>query len=354
VIIDTQGKVIDANAEYVRLTGHHGLEEIRGRSVVEWTADHEKLTNEQALAQCMRDGHIRNLEIDYVDPQGKITPVEINASVVGEDDARLILTLCRDITKRKKVEAALKKSKEDAEAAAEAKSEFLNSIAHDFRTPVHVIQGFSSLLLNGQLDEKQREFLNIISHSSKGLLGLLEELVDVSRLESGRLELRSVEFDLKECVKDAFDVAKAGLLDKDVRLVYSIEDGIPAHKGDPIRLGQVLMNLMGNAVKYTDKGDIALKVWCDHERSGSEKCRIKFSIKDTGLGIPEDKLAQIFGAFTRFHEFEGGRERGGTGLGLYITKTLVDLMKGEITVASKVGVGSEFVVTIDFDMVVRS
>jgi signal transduction histidine kinase len=163
--------------------------------------------------------------------------------------------------------------------------------------------------------------------------------------------LRSVEFDLKESLSSAFNLVHVLLLDKDVKMSYSIEDGIPRLKGDLVRLEHILTNLMENAVKYTDKGEIIVKAQRVLEGCFEEKCRVKFSVKDSGLGIPQESIGQIFDAYTRFHEFAGGKDRGGTGLGLYIVKTMVDMMGGTISVVSEVGVGSEFIVTLDFDIV---
>ena len=255
-----------------------------------------------------------------------------------------------DITARKKAEEVLKEAKESAEAANRAKSEFLNNIAHDFRTPVHAIMGFSSLLHSEHMTEKQKKFAGVINESSHDLLRLVEELLDVSRLESGRLELKVSEFDVRKCLDHAVKVAQIELIDKEVKLRHWMEGSILPVKGDETRFNQILANLIGNAVKYTDKGEIIVKIDGDQQGCSPGKCRIRLSVKDTGLGIPQDKLPRLFDAFTRFHEFEGGKARGGEGLGLYIVKTLVDLMKGKISVTSEVGKGSEFIVTLDFDV----
>ncbi len=255
----------------------------------------------------------------------------------------------RFITERKEVEELLKKAKADAEAASKAKSEFLNNIAHDFRTPMHSILGFSDLLKAEPLTEKQKKFASIIHERGRGLLGLVEDLLSVSRLESGKLELRSAAFDLEQCILSAIDVARIELLDKSVKMVVQIDGFIPRVIGDESRFNQILSNLIGNAVKYTDKGEILVKLSTNKDAKG--KCRVRVSVKDTGFGISKEQQSKIFEAFTRFHEFEGGKERSGVGLGMYITQRLVDLMQGEIGVASEVGVGSEFVVTVPFDVI---
>ncbi|MBF0331837.1 MAG: transporter substrate-binding domain-containing protein [Candidatus Omnitrophica bacterium] len=255
-----------------------------------------------------------------------------------------------DITVRRNSADILRKAKEDAEAANKAKSEFLTNIAHDFRTPMHAILGFSELLQVEHPMDQQKKFSQIINTKAKSLLFLVEELVDISRLESGRIVLRRVDFDLKHLVITAVEDGRAELMQKEVKLTPVIQDSLPLLKGDASRFNQILTNLIGNAVKYTDRGEIIVRVERVAENFPSDKCRIRLTVKDTGLGIPHEKLSRIFDAFTRYHEFAGGQERGGVGLGLYITKTLVDLMGGGMRVVSDVGRGSEFIVTLDFDL----
>ncbi len=255
-----------------------------------------------------------------------------------------------DITERKKADAILRKSKEDADAASKAKSEFLTNIAHDFRTPMHAIMGFSDHFRSEHLTAKQKKYADIINEKSKGLLILIEELLDVSRLDAGKLKLRSIDFDLKESVLEVVKAGTDNLMGKEVTLVCSIEEGFPQIKGDKVRFGQVLTNLIDNAIKYTDKGKVLVGVIRQLENCPANKCRVRVSVKDCGLGIPKDKQEQIFEAYTRFQEFDGTRERGGVGLGLYITKTLVELMGGTISVVSEVGVGSEFIIVLDLDL----
>ncbi len=281
---------------------------------------------------------------------GHIFPVEIVANYIKLDSEEHNCAFVRDITERKKIEAALLKAKDDAVTASKAKSEFLNNIAHDFRTPMHAIMGFSNILEASGLNDKQKKYVDIINEKSQSLLGLVEDLLDVSRLESGKLELRSTKINIQQCVTTAVEHARAELGAKEIAVTSSIDNNIPLIKGDEIRLNQILSNLIGNAVKYTNEGRISVSVeqlHYDHPEQG--KCRVKFSIKDTGLGIPKDKLSEIFDPFTRFHEFDGNKERSGVGLGLYITKTLTDLMKGNLSVQSEVGIGSEFIVILDFD-----
>ncbi len=298
--------------------------------------------------QLFETGKPQAWELRMVKKDGTIFWAHLQATVAeGEAEARGCRYVLSDITHLKQAEAILKKGKEDAESASKAKSEFLNNIAHDFRTPMHAIMGLSTFFQSEKSTPKQREYANIINKRSKGLLTLIEELLDVSRLDAGKLELRSIEFDLKESVLEAVNAGTDELMGKEVTLACSVEEGLPRIKADKVRFSQVLTNLIGNAIKYTDKGEIVVNVTrqpesCPEGPGPERKCRVRVSVKDNGLGIPRDKQEQIFEAYTRFQEFDGTRERGGVGLGLYITKTLVEQMGGTISVVSEVGVGSEF------------
>ncbi len=290
-------------------------------------------------------------EYRFQNKDGKITEVYGLATPQTDAAGKIVgyIGLNMDITERKEAEEVLRHAKEQAEEANKAKSEFLNNIAHDFRTPMQAIMGFSDYFKSEQMTVKQKRYAEIINEKSKGLLSLVEELLDVSRLDAGRLELRSIEFDLSKSVQQAVEMARGDLVGKDIKLDCSIDGNIPPLKGDAVRFSQVLTNLLTNAVKYTDHGEIAVKVVRDLENCPDGKCRLRVSVKDTGLGIPVDQQERIFEAYTRFQEFNGGRERGGVGLGLYITKTLIELMGGTISVVSEVGVGSEFIVSLDID-----
>jgi two-component system, sensor histidine kinase and response regulator len=199
--------------------------------------------------------------------------------------------LVSDITARKEAEEQLKQAKDDAEAATKAKSEFLNNIAHDFRTPIHAILGFSAFLKAEHTNERQKRFAGFINESSKNLLRLVEDLLDVSRLTSGKLELRVIGFDLEKAVLSAVEVAKVELMGKEVRVTCAVGEKIPRVKGDEVRFNQILSNLVSNAVKYTDKGEIIVGISAEQKDRSRHQCRVRVSVKDTGLGISKEKQA---------------------------------------------------------------
>ncbi len=341
------GTIIEANESFCRLIGLT-KEVLIGKDIRSLAFTPESLSKVPFRFDLLRQGETVVSERTVLRPDKVEVVIEMHTKMMLDGSYQSII---RDITDRKRVEDILRKAKEDAEAASKAKSEFLTNIAHDFRTPMHAIMGFSAFFQSENLTAKQKRFANIINQKSKGLLALVDDLLDVSRLESGRLELRACEFDLKDCVRSVFDMSEAVLADKDVKMTCFVEDGIPLLKADAVRLAQVLSNLMDNAVKYTDHGEIVVKVERIVEGYAGDKCRLRFSVKDTGIGIEKGRQAQLFDAFARSYELEGARERGGAGLGLYIVKALIDLMGGTISLLSEVGVGSEFIVTLDLGIV---
>ncbi|MBF0331395.1 MAG: PAS domain S-box protein [Candidatus Omnitrophica bacterium] len=351
VVLDAEGIQRYVSKSVERTLGYQPAE-LLDISVMEQMIHPDDLqTVKAAFSQIIKDGHGGGIQYRHRHKAGGWVDLEAwGTNQLNNPDIRGVVFNCHVITERKKAEDALRKAKEDAERANKAKSEFLNNIAHDFRTPMQSIMGFSDFLQAEQLTERQKKCAHIINEKSTALLSLVEDLLDVSRLESGGLELRSIEFDLRKSVQSAVAMAEEDLIGKDVKVFFFVDENIPRLMGDEVRFNQIMSNLIGNAVKYTDKGSITVRVnKVGGDRPG-DGCRVRVSVKDTGLGISRDKQAQIFDAFTRFHEFAGGKERGGVGLGLYIVKTLVDLMKGTVSVVSDVGVGTEFILTFDFDM----
>lgn len=253
----------------------------------------------------------------------------------------------RDVTAQKQVEVALKRAKEQAEAADRIKSEFLTNVSHDFRTPLNAIAGFSAILGEANLDERSRKMLGIIQDKSQSLLSMTGDLLEASGMKSGKTQLRAIPFDFRRLMLDAVEVARLDAANKDLVITCDILNEMPRFLGDPIRAEQVVANLLTNAVKYTERGAITVTVSCSVKPGSPERRMVRVSVKDTGWGIPKEKQGQIFDPFTRFHEFAGGRQNKGVGLGLHIAKTMVNLMGGEISVVSEVGKGSDFVFTLD-------
>tara|TARA_R110002096_G_scaffold97694_10_gene217721 strand:+ start:12131 stop:14056 length:1926 start_codon:yes stop_codon:yes gene_type:complete len=253
--------------------------------------------------------------------------------------------LKNEIESRKKIELALVKAKEVAEEAAKAKTQFLSTMSHEIRTPLNAVIGLSGLLVDTKLNNEQAEFVSTINKSGENLLGIINNILDYAKIESGKLELEEVELSIAYLIEDVLDIVSATNVDYNVELLYKIPETVPAYIiGDTTRIQQVLVNLVRNAIKFTDEGEIVISV--DFEKSREEEQKLIFEVRDTGIGIPGNKLDDLFEKFSQV-DASTTRKYGGTGLGLAICKRLVELMGGTISVSSEEGVGSAFTFSID-------
>jgi PAS domain S-box-containing protein len=337
--LDLRGVVVGWNPGAERLFGHAPAEAL-GRPLEDLVAAPEMREEVRGAIQRTLAGERRRAIAQRVRKDGTLVDVETSAMPVVVDGARVgVISIYHDITE-------LLRARREAEAANEAKSAFLATMSHEIRTPMNAVIGMSGLLLNTALTDEQREYAEVVRQSGDTLLTVINDVLDFSKIEAGKLDLESQPFDLRECVESALDLVATRAAEKGLDLAYLVAEGTPAAiAGDVTRLRQVLLNLLSNAVKFTERGEVVLSVSAHPVDGGARLHELTFAVRDTGIGIPPDRLGRLFQSFSQV-DASTTRRYGGTGLGLAISQRLTELMGGRIGVTSEVGAGSEFRFTI--------
>ncbi|MBK6852263.1 MAG: response regulator [Burkholderiales bacterium] len=351
VLLDAQGRIESWNEGARRLHGYEAAE-IIGQSVDRLYTAEQRAAGKTAhlLALALANGFHEDFDWRVRKDGSRLYADVIVCPLRDEAGAlRGYIKITRDISERHRLEQDLIAARDHAEAANRAKSGFLANMSHEVRTPLNAIIGLTQLVLDSPLNTEQRDFLGKVQRSSRALLGVLNDLLDYSKIEAGHLEFEVIDMSVEEVLRQSADLFMASIEHKGLDIVVEVDPALPQRvRGDPLRLGQVLNNLVGNAVKFTDHGEIRLAVDLVEPQPADGSVELSFTVADTGIGIAQASVDHLFRAFAQADE-SVTRRFGGTGLGLAICRHLVSLMGGRISVDSQPGQGSRFIFNARFE-----
>jgi PAS domain S-box-containing protein len=343
---DPAGIITDVNKQMEALTGCT-RDELIGAPFKGFFTDPDRA--EAGIKLVLAEKKVTDYELTACARDGKKTVVSYNATTFYDRDRTLqgVFAAARDVTERKRVEVELQQAKAVAESASQTKSDFLASMSHEIRTPMNAIMGVADLLAKTALSQQQGKYVQIFRRAGDNLLNLINDILDLSKVEASQLELEQTGFCLTDLLEKVTEMVEIRAVGKGLSLVCDVTPNVPVNVlGDPTRLQQVLLNLLGNAIKFTEAGEVSLRV--TPELDSAMPTGLRFTIADTGVGIPDDKLAMVFERFTQA-DSSTTRRYGGSGLGLTISKRLVELMGGRIWCESTLERGSTFSFVVPFE-----
>ena len=340
VLLSKNGLAFEANPAFCKLFGY-SLPEIQNKPIIEFISKKDQ----ELVMNHVKSNYALAYECECVKKDGKTFMVEVIGKnlMINNDNVRM--STLRDITELKKAEEILKESVAKSIQATKAKSEFLANMSHEVRTPLNGIMGMASLLKETPLTPEQAKYVEILKNSADNLLVIVNDVLDFSKIEANKMSLEKIDFKIKSLIEDVCHILAPVALKKELTFQAELHSQLPeVVSGDPTRLRQILMNLVNNALKFTPKGSVVIKV------SPVDQNKIKFEVKDSGIGIPKDSLNEIFVPFSQV-DTSTTRQFGGTGLGLSICRQLVELMGGQLEVESEVNKGSTFSFIIELNQV---
>ena len=350
MVLDAEGKIVRANRKLALITAVE-QEDLKWQFFWDAICPDGEAARERDFYLGLEAGsfpferkmRIRSAQTGQVD-----TEWTFNASRYSDGGVKYVVCVGADVTERVKAGEEIERAREAAERANAAKSDFLARMSHEIRTPLNAIIGMADLLADTALSQEQNRYVQIFRTAGETLTDLIDDILDISRIESGEMRLESIEFDLVGLIEKVCDVMALKAHEKGLELIYDIDPEVNVRlSGDPVRLRQVIINLVGNAIKFTQKGQVALKVSSASEPAAVEKARLLFSVSDSGIGIARERLDSIFEKFVQADR-SITRKFGGTGLGLAISRQIVRLMNGRIKVESEPGAGSVFSFDAEF------
>jgi len=342
-ICDLEGQLVDFNKSMNTLFGR-SPKELQTSDI--HNLMHSSKRRNEFLVRLVAAKKVENFEMEIERKSGERRQCLINARMLESAELIGYTGIIRDITEQKQAEA-LKKARDIARQSAQLKEQFIASISHEMRTPMNAILGMSNLVLKTNLNTEQFNYISSIKQSSEILLGVVNDILQISEIQNGKVKFENKNFDLHALMKNLINVMQYKSEEKDLELKLVMEEGTPkVIRGDKLRLNQILYNLVGNAVKFTDSGHV--KIMVVNLNQNNYSVQIKFMVEDTGIGIPQEKVDAIFESFTRIRTKD--RIFEGTGLGLSIAKNLVEQQGGKIGVSSEKNVGSTFYFDLIFEI----